>query len=771
MPRYPVPVSASRNTTPSRPAPATVRPTLDDPDSGVIRLPGPIGAVDRPTAPAIGLDWVRDVMAGRITARPMLFELAPGRMIPGTRYRVMRWIADGGMGVVYEALDTELGREVALKVLRAEYCERAQFAEQFREEARAVSRVGSEHIVQIHDFGTLPDGRHFFTMELLNGERLADMLGTISFGRFFAIARQICKALAMAHDTGIVHRDIKPDNVMVIVRDERRDFVKLLDFGLATMHGAPTLSTAGTPWYMAPEIVVQGVGDHRIDVYAFGCAAFEVLTGRPPFDDPNPKDVLLAHLEAAPPRPSEVGAREIPTAIEDVLLRCLEKDPDARPPDMRALEAMLVEAQIACRIRTTWDDLPLPRMATAAREALELGLRRLGAQDERAQRRRWPLRWIVAGCLATVGIGVAAMALRDDAAVDVEARVEAMTIAARDAAAKANFVYPPADAPQEPTAYTRVLELDRLEDEGVVGAHERAAMLRGEFGKTLVRLGDEYWEAEGGRPFAIDYYAQAELFASLPDHAADRMTLTPGELAVLRHKAATSGFSEAELVAAEPLAVLAIEDPEARRGAARKLARHRDRRSATTSERVTALLDRDTRRATPSPPTDEPPPTSATPAADVEPSDPSQPTAGPPVSPASTGEMPGAVDATEIATKDPKRAAQLCAEGERAIASGRLDAAESAFERALGHDRRSARALAGLADVAFDRGSYGKSASWAAKAVAAAPSDGKMRLRLGDALYKVQRWQDAKNAYARALQLGETTARSRLDKVEPKLAP
>jgi hypothetical protein len=113
-----------------------VKPTLEDPDTGVIRLSPLVGSVERKTVP----DWVREVMAGRAAVRPSLFELAPGRMIPGTRYRVMRWIADGGMGVVYEALDTELGREVALKVLRAEYCERPLLAEQFREEARAVSR-------------------------------------------------------------------------------------------------------------------------------------------------------------------------------------------------------------------------------------------------------------------------------------------------------------------------------------------------------------------------------------------------------------------------------------------------------------------------------------------------------------------------------------------------------------------------------------------------------------------------------------------------------
>jgi Flp pilus assembly protein TadD/predicted Ser/Thr protein kinase len=756
---------------------ATVRPTLDDPDSGVIRLSPLVGSVERPTVP----EWVREVMAGRVPVRPALYELAPGRMIPGTRYRVLRWIADGGMGVVYEALDTELGREVALKLLRADYGERPLFAEQFREEARAVSRIGSEHIVQIHDFGALPDGRHFFTMEMLNGERLTDLLGTISFDRFFAITRQICKALAMAHDAGIVHRDIKPDNVMVIVRDERRDFVKLLDFGLATMHGTSLLGNAGTPWYMAPEIILHGGGDHRTDIYAFGCAAFEVLTGRPPFDDPEPRVVLLAHLDQPPPRLSEVCAREIPSALEEVVLRCLEKNPDARPPDMRALEALLVEAQIACRVRTTWDDLPLPRMASAARETLELGLRRLGPVDDRRHRRRWPLHWLVAGGLAAAGAGVAAVWLRSEAQVDVEVdtRVETMTIAARDAAAKANFVYPPAEAPHEPTAFTRVLELDRLEDAGVAGAHERANTLRGEFAKTLVRLGDEYWEAEGGRPFAIDYYAQAELFAAVPEHVAGRMTLTPGQLAALRDKAASADFTEAELVAAEPLAVLAIEDPEARRDAARNLARHRERRSATMSEHIETLLARE--HASGSPPIGDLSDAKATPRAAPEVAAPATPAsdadeagdvlASDTLPAASDVPAPASAASPVIKPRDPKRAAELCDEGERALAGGRLDAAESAFERALGHDRRNARALAGLADVAFDRGSYGKSASWAAKAVAAAPNDGKMRLRLGDAYYKVQRWSEAKEAYARALQLGEASAQGRIAKVDPKLAP
>ncbi|MBL8944757.1 MAG: serine/threonine protein kinase, partial [Myxococcales bacterium] len=572
--------------------PPAIRPraaTLMDPAVGPappVARPPLVGSTTRPTADAT-TPRSRELSEGRRGAR---FELHPGLVIPESRCRILRWIADGGMGVVYEAVHEELDRHVALKVLRPEYSDRQDLAQQFREEARSATRIGSDHIVQVFDFGALPDGRLFFTMELLAGARLSDFVGTLAIDRLFVVLRQMCRGLAAAHDTGIIHRDLKPDNVMLTAKDGRADFVKILDFGLVTMLGVDdgAMSTAGTPWYMAPELVLGEGFDHRVDIYAVGCTAFELLTGQPPFDDADPRAVLLAQLERPAPRPSTRTERAIPPALERVILRCLEKNPAARYQDMREFEVALVEAQLDARVYTTWDDLPLPRMDPARRAELEAGLR-AGGRVRPARRRAWLFPALAVGTLAGA-LAVGAAWWRSDSAPHDGGRVEEMVISARAAAAKANFVYPPSDAPAEPTAYTRVLELEGLDREGIDGAIERGTALRHEFAATLVRLGDEYWDAEGGRPFAIDYYAQAQLFAPVPPVVSARITLTPGELANLRDKASKGEFTEAELVAADPLAVLAQSDPTARATAARRLGGGSERRASSTAQRIERLL-------------------------------------------------------------------------------------------------------------------------------------------------------------------------------------
>ncbi len=740
------PSPRSLNAPPTTDAPVTT--TEKDPAARLCPTAAIVGSTQHSTS-AYALPWVREMLEGRGRQRAPTFELHPGLVVPETRCRIVRWIADGGMGVVYEAVHEELGRAVALKVLRPEYSGRTELGLQFREEARAATRIGSEHIVQVHDFGTLPDGRFFFTMELLLGSRLSDHLAALDLQRVVGVLRQLCKGLAAAHDAGIVHRDLKPDNVMLTARDGRPDFVKILDFGLATMQGGDAgIGHAGTPWYMAPELILGLDIDHRVDIYALGCTAFELLTGRPPFADDDAKDVLMAHLERPPPSLDPLAPRPIPPAIEEVVMRCLAKDQQARYANMRALELALVEAQLTARVFSEWDDLPLPIMAPGQRERIEAELRR-GRQGRPAWRRRGIWGPAVAGLL---GIGAATVALWPaEPEITVSAtddRMSDMMIAARAAAAKANFVYPPADGPSEPTAFTRVLELERLDD---LAAIDAARVLRVEFAGTLVRLGDEYWDADGGQPFAIDYYAQAQLFTSLPVHAAGRLILTPGELASLRIKATDGSFTEAELIAAEPLAVLAQPDPQARAVAHSRLARRVERRSALAEQRLDRLIARER---------EEPAPSSVT----------AQPA---PVAPLTDdAETRVAVDepAGEASVvRDPKRAANECAAGEAALRDGRIDMAESAFERALDLDRRAPRALIGLSDVHFERASYGKAVQWAVKAVAAAPWNPAYRVRLGDAYYKVQRYREAETAYAKAAELGDGSASSRLEKVRTKI--
>src|SRR5690606_37744118 len=153
-------------------------------------------------------------------------KLMAGKPIPGTRYKLLRWLGEGGMGVVYEAEHIDIERRVALKILRSELSLRSDTAQVFRDEARAAARAGSKNIVEIFDFGELPDGRLFFCMELLNGIDLASLAeGELDLGRLIAVLRQVCKGLGAAHKAGIVHRDIKPENIILVQHEGRRDMV------------------------------------------------------------------------------------------------------------------------------------------------------------------------------------------------------------------------------------------------------------------------------------------------------------------------------------------------------------------------------------------------------------------------------------------------------------------------------------------------------------------------------------------------------------------
>ena len=177
-------------------------------------------------------------------------------------YRVLKKIGTGGMGAVYLAEHPLIGKRVALKVIHRELASNRDVVQRFFQEARAVNRIGSEHIVEIHDFGQTPEGDHFYMMEYLVGETLAQVLGrdrAFDVMRALHIGAQIAQALGAAHGAGVIHRDLKPDNVMLVMRGGDRDFVKLLDFGLAKMFAAHSVVTTavgvllGTPQYMSPE--------------------------------------------------------------------------------------------------------------------------------------------------------------------------------------------------------------------------------------------------------------------------------------------------------------------------------------------------------------------------------------------------------------------------------------------------------------------------------------------------------------------------------------
>jgi serine/threonine-protein kinase len=278
-------------------------------------------------------------------------SLSPGQAFGN--YRILSRIGVGGMGMVFLAEHPHIGKRVALKVIHRDLAGNREVVDRFLNEARAVNQIGSEHIVEIHDFGQTEAGEHFFIMEFLDGRTLAHELvahGLVPVPRALHIGAQVASALAAAHDAGIIHRDLKPDNVMLIERLGDRDFVKLLDFGLAKFlasSDARKLTAAGvvlgTPQYMSPEACEsRAVLDHRCDIYSLGVLLFQMLTGALPFQGESMGEVLVKQVAQPPPAPRGLNP-DIPPAVEQVVLRCLAKEPAARFQTMRELRDVLLD--------------------------------------------------------------------------------------------------------------------------------------------------------------------------------------------------------------------------------------------------------------------------------------------------------------------------------------------------------------------------------------------------------------------------------------------
>jgi eukaryotic-like serine/threonine-protein kinase len=295
------------------------------------------------------VDGARLTTASRIP--PPVDDPLVGDML-SERYRVLRPIGEGGMGIVYEAEHVVIEKRVAIKVLREDFSSKEDVVERFRQEARSASRIGHENIVDIMDFGETPDGRSYFVMEYLVGEDLASLLereGTVAPDRAVRLALQCCRALGAAHRKGIVHRDMKPENVFLVRREDGTDFVKVVDFGIAKMSqvetgGAPgrkltkTGMIFGTPEYMSSELAAGKPQDHRVDIYALGIILYEMITGRVPFMGDSFMAVLSQHMFEEPPRLWHVnpGVR-VHADLEAVILRALAKDPDDRYATMEEL--------------------------------------------------------------------------------------------------------------------------------------------------------------------------------------------------------------------------------------------------------------------------------------------------------------------------------------------------------------------------------------------------------------------------------------------------
>jgi serine/threonine-protein kinase len=266
------------------------------------------------------------------------------------RYLVKGLIGEGGMGMVYEAEHVEIGRRVAVKVLHERFSRQAEVVARFRSEARAATRIGHPHIIDVFDSGTTVDGAVYFVMEYLQGRDLAHLIdteGALPLDRALAITRQICQALAAAHRAGILHRDIKPENVFLVPRDGYPDFVKVLDFGIAKTVDSKRIGrltspgmAMGTPEYMAPEQAAGQSIDARADVYAVGAILYEMLSGKPPHDGQNVLEILTRKATQAPTSLTRLRP-DVPRELERLIMRTLAVSTAHRPQSMESLQREL----------------------------------------------------------------------------------------------------------------------------------------------------------------------------------------------------------------------------------------------------------------------------------------------------------------------------------------------------------------------------------------------------------------------------------------------
>ena len=287
-------------------------------------------------------------------------------------YELVSLLGQGGMGEVWEAKHRLLARRAAVKLVRPELLGASSDVEarlvlkRFEREAQATAALSSPHTIQVFDFGSTDDGIFFYVMELLMGRDLESLVrefGPVPAARAGYLLRQVCHSLADAHARGLVHRDIKPANIYVCRMGLEYDFVKVLDFGLVKLNSQAsteqiqTLMTAdqrttGTPAYMAPEIILgEAIVDRRADVYALGCVAYYALTGQLVFEADTPMKMLLQHVQAEPIPPSQRTELPIPRELDELVLSCLQKDPNKRPQNAE----VLLDMALGCKTGDCWN--------------------------------------------------------------------------------------------------------------------------------------------------------------------------------------------------------------------------------------------------------------------------------------------------------------------------------------------------------------------------------------------------------------------------------
>ena len=322
-------------------------------------------------------------------------------------YQLGELLGRGGMGEVYKATHRMLARPAAIKLIRPEVFGGSDAAAaklavtRFRREAEAAANLRSPHTVELYDLGVTHDQTLYFVMELLEGMDLDSLVrqhGPLPAGRVVHILMQVCASLEEAHVRGLVHRDIKPANIHVGRLGLVYDFVKVLDFGLVKpitdgdrSHSLATQAglVIGTPGYMAPEIALGAQVDGRADLYSLGCVAYYLLTGRQVFEGDTVMQVFAQHLQAAPTPPSQRGPFMVPPDLEQLVLSCLAKKPEDRPPSAADLSQRLAGAEVErwtdAHAQKWWAAAPAPGGDVRGNADSHPGSHRSGESDTRLE--------------------------------------------------------------------------------------------------------------------------------------------------------------------------------------------------------------------------------------------------------------------------------------------------------------------------------------------------------------------------------------------------
>jgi len=310
-----------------------------------------------PNASVIALMTIPNFVCALLATLEAFIIYGMGKEVERARklgsYELIDLLGKGGMGEVWSARHRMLARPAAIKLVRPEFLgdsrQATQAMRRFEREAQATAALTSPHSINLYDFGTTNEGSFYYVMELLDGldlESLVQRFGPVPAERAVSLLSQASRALADAHHHGLIHRDIKPANIYACRMGLEYDFVKVLDYGL--VKPSPRAADAdaqltaeavitGTPAYMSPEAALGQPVDARADIYALGCVGYWLLTGRLVFEATTPIEMIVQHSKSAPLPPSQRSELAIPPELDEVILWCLHKDRDQRPPDARVL--------------------------------------------------------------------------------------------------------------------------------------------------------------------------------------------------------------------------------------------------------------------------------------------------------------------------------------------------------------------------------------------------------------------------------------------------